>query len=220
MYVERVHNQHSGSCVLLRESFRADGKVRKRTVANLTDWPEHVVEGLQRLLRGETVGGKLEDAFETISTRPHGHVAAVLGTLETDDSQLVLADIPGLIEGAAQGAGLGHEFLAHVERCRMLVHVVAVADEEIPDPFARYGAVRAELAEYGHGLAGLPELVAISKADLVPESDAAEVASSNARASASVRPKAAPTNWDASARRSAPNLSAAICAPPFAHSAL
>src|SRR5437016_1024954 len=82
MYVERVHNQHSGSCVLLRESFRADGKVRKRTVANLTDWPEHVVDGLQRLLRGETVGQKLEDAFETVSTRPHGHVAAVLGTLE------------------------------------------------------------------------------------------------------------------------------------------
>src|SRR5829696_8408247 len=82
MYVERVHNQHSGSCVLLRESFRIDGKVRKRTVANLTNWPAEVVDGLQRLLRGEAPGGKLEDSFETTSTRPHGHVAAVLGTLE------------------------------------------------------------------------------------------------------------------------------------------
>lgn len=82
MYVERVHNQHSGSCVLLRESFRVDGKVRKRTIANLTDWPEDVVEGLQRLLRGEAPTGDLKDAFDTTATRPHGHVAAVLGTLE------------------------------------------------------------------------------------------------------------------------------------------
>lgn len=82
MYVERVKNQHSVSCVLLRESFRLDGKVRKRTIANLTDWPEHVVDGLQKLLRGETVSGSLEDSFETVATRPHGHVAAVLGTME------------------------------------------------------------------------------------------------------------------------------------------
>lgn len=82
MYVERVHNQHSGSCVLLRESFRVDGKVRKRTITNLTDWPEHVVDGLQRLLRGESVAGNLEESFETTSTRPHGHVATILGTVE------------------------------------------------------------------------------------------------------------------------------------------
>src|SRR5258708_4478750 len=82
MYVERVNNQHSVSCILLRESFREGGKVRKRTIANLTDWPEQVVEGLQRLLRGESVGGNLEESFEITATRPHGHVAAVLGTLE------------------------------------------------------------------------------------------------------------------------------------------
>jgi hypothetical protein len=82
MYIERLRNQHSVPSVLLRESFRADGKVRKRTIANLTDWPEHVVDGLQRLLRGESIGGDLESAFETIATLPHGHVAAVLRTLE------------------------------------------------------------------------------------------------------------------------------------------
>jgi hypothetical protein len=82
MYVERVHNQRAGSCVLLRESFRVDGKVRKRTIANPSSWPAHVIDGLQRLLRGESVGGRLEDAFDATSTRPHGHVAAVLGTLE------------------------------------------------------------------------------------------------------------------------------------------
>jgi hypothetical protein len=91
MYVERVHNQHSGSCVLLRESFRVDGKVRKRTVANLTQWPAHVIDGLQRLLRGESVSGNLEDSFETTATRAHGHVAAVLGTLDKLDVPRMLA---------------------------------------------------------------------------------------------------------------------------------
>lgn len=91
MYVERVHNQHSGSCVLLRESFRVDGKVRKRTIANLTQWPAHVIDGLQRLLRGESVTGNLEESFETTSTRAHGHVAAVLGTLEKLDVPRILA---------------------------------------------------------------------------------------------------------------------------------
>lgn len=91
MYVERVHNQHSGSCVLLRESFRIDGKVRKRTIANLTQWPAHVIDGLQRLLRGESVSGNLEDSFETTATRAHGHVAAVLGTLDKLDVPRMLA---------------------------------------------------------------------------------------------------------------------------------
>jgi GTPase len=78
----------------------------------------------------------------------------------------VLADIPGLIEGAAEGAGLGHEFLAHVERCRMLVHVVDVAGE---DPIGAYETVRGELSAYGAGLEALPELVVLSKRDLAPD---------------------------------------------------
>lgn len=82
MHTERVHKQHSSSCVLLGEPFRVEGKVRKRTIANLTDWPEAVVGGLQRLLRGESVTGSSDDAFEITSSRPHGHVADVLGTIE------------------------------------------------------------------------------------------------------------------------------------------
>jgi GTP-binding protein len=78
----------------------------------------------------------------------------------------VLADIPGLIEGAAEGAGLGHEFLAHVERCRMLVHVVDVAGG---DPIGAHGTVRSELSAYGAGLESLPELVVLSKRDLAPD---------------------------------------------------
>jgi GTP-binding protein len=92
----------------------------------------------------------------------------VLGTLERDDRQLVLADIPGLIEGASAGAGLGHEFLAHVERCRLLVHVLDLAPLDGSDPEANHATVEAELREHGHGLAELPRMIALSKADLVP----------------------------------------------------
>ena len=114
---------------------------------------------------------RLTRAAPKVAGYPFTTTAPVLGTLELPDRQLVLADIPGLIEGAAEGAGLGHEFLAHVERCRMLVHVVAIATEDGADPFERYGAVRSELGEYGHGLGRLPELVVISKADLAPPED-------------------------------------------------
>ena len=81
----------------------------------------------------------------------------MLGTIDDGERQLVLADIPGLIEGAAEGAGLGHEFLAHVERCRVLVHLLAVdppATSAIP--IERYETVRGELAAYGAGLDGCP----------------------------------------------------------------
>jgi GTP-binding protein len=79
----------------------------------------------------------------------------------------VVADIPGLIEGAAEGAGLGHEFLAHVERCSMLVHLVEIAPLD-GDPAGNYETVRDELSAYGAGLERLPVLVALSKRDLAP----------------------------------------------------
>jgi GTP-binding protein len=78
-----------------------------------------------------------------------------------------------LIEGAAEGAGLGHEFLAHVERCSMLVHLVDVAPMD-RDPVADYETVRGELAAHGAGLERLPELVALSKRDLLPPEEVAE----------------------------------------------
>ena len=96
----------------------------------------------------------------------------MLGTLERDERQLVLADIPGLIEGASAGAGLGHEFLAHVERCRLLVHVLDLAPLDGSDPVENHATVEAELREHGHGLAGLPRILCLSKADLVPPGEA------------------------------------------------
>jgi GTP-binding protein len=91
----------------------------------------------------------------------------VLGTLERDGRQLVLADIPGLIEGASAGAGLGRDFLAHVERCRLLVHVLDLAPVDGSDPEANFATIEAEVRDYDPRLAGLPRILALSKADLV-----------------------------------------------------
>ena len=117
---------------------------------------------------------RLTRADPKVADYPFTTVEPNLGTIELDDRQLVIADIPGLIEGAAAGAGLGHEFLAHVERCRLLVHLVEVAPSE-GDPDSNYETVRGELAGYGGGLGELPEIVALSKVDLLPEQEAEEL---------------------------------------------
>ncbi len=116
---------------------------------------------------------RLTRAAPKVADYPFTTLEPALGTLETADRQVVIADIPGLIEGAAEGAGLGHEFLAHVERCAMLVHVVELAPAE-GEPLENYRAVRAELAAHGAGLEALPELVVLSKSDLWTEADIAD----------------------------------------------
>jgi GTP-binding protein len=113
---------------------------------------------------------RLTRADPKVADYPFTTVEPNLGTIELDDRQVVLADIPGLIEGAAEGAGLGHEFLAHLERCRLLVHLIEVAPSE-GDPDSNYETVRGELTGYGAGLERLPEIVALSKVDLLPEPD-------------------------------------------------
>jgi GTP-binding protein len=112
---------------------------------------------------------RMTRADPKVAGYPFTTISPVLGTIESDERQAVLADIPGLIEGAAEGAGLGHEFLAHVERCAMLVHLVELVPAE-GDPEANYAAVRRELSSYGAGLDGLPELVVLSKRDLLEPS--------------------------------------------------
>ena len=90
-----------------------------------------------------------------------------LGVVDVDGREFVLADIPGLIEGAHEGVGLGDRFLGHVERCRVLLHLI---DGTAEDAGAAYKTVRAELAAYGHDLTEKPEIVALNKADaLSPE---------------------------------------------------
>jgi GTP-binding protein len=113
----------------------------------------------------------LTRARPKVADYPFTTVEPVLGTIDDGERQLVLADIPGLIEGAAEGAGLGHEFLAHVERCRVLVHLVAIDPYEERPPAEAYRTVRDELAAHGAGLGELPEMVVLSKSDLLPERD-------------------------------------------------
>ena len=97
-----------------------------------------------------------------------------LGVVEVDGREFVLADIPGLIEGAHEGAGLGDRFLGHVERCRVLLHLVDGTGEHAGEA---YKTVRAELEAYGQGLAEKPEIVALNKADaLTPEQRKQQVA--------------------------------------------
>jgi len=117
---------------------------------------------------------RLTRAQPKVADYPFTTLEPVLGTLERDDRQLVIADIPGLIEGASSGAGLGHEFLAHVERCRLLVHVLDLKPLDGSDPAENFDTVEAELRDHGHGLAGLPRLLALSKSDLVTEEEASQ----------------------------------------------
>ncbi|MGH9200851.1 MAG: IS1634 family transposase [Vicinamibacterales bacterium] len=91
MYIERVPNRSSPPAILLRESFRDGGRVRKRTLANLSAWPGHRIEAMAAVLKGQSVVGNLEDAFEIIRSRPHGHVTAILGTLSRVKLHQVLA---------------------------------------------------------------------------------------------------------------------------------
>ena len=98
-----------------------------------------------------------------------------LGVVYVEEGvSFVLADIPGIIEGAAEGAGLGHDFLRHIDRCRLLIHVVDVSGSEGRDPVADFEAIQAELKEYGSGLENRPMLVAGNKVDIAADRSALE----------------------------------------------
>ena len=93
-----------------------------------------------------------------------------LGVIYVDDGvSFVMADIPGIIEGASEGAGLGHDFLRHIDRCRLLVHIVDVSGSEGRDPVEDFEKINAELASYSPELAKRPMLVAANKCDLIPD---------------------------------------------------
>ncbi|WP_163270830.1 GTPase ObgE [Chelativorans alearense] len=94
-----------------------------------------------------------------------------LGVVRIDAREFVMADIPGLIEGAHMGAGIGDRFLGHVERTRVLLHLVSAREEDVGQAYA---TVRGELAAYGHGLEEKPEVLALSQADLLDEEARAE----------------------------------------------
>src|SRR6266516_4124444 len=115
---------------------------------------------------------RISNARPKVAAYPFTTIQPVLGTVDSDERQLVVADVPGLIEGASEGAGLGHEFLAHLERARVLIHVIDVADE---DPAGRFRAIDQELAAYGAGLAERPQVVVLNKVDLLRRSPTFQV---------------------------------------------
>ena len=124
---------------------------------------------------------RMTRAQPKVAAYPFTTLEPVLGTIDADDRQLVVADIPGLIEGASEGAGLGHDFLAHVERTRLLVHVLDLAPLDGSDPVSNFDVIERELAGHDARLASLPRVLALSKADLVP-SEVASAAASDWRA--------------------------------------
>ena len=121
MYIEAVPNRSSPPAILLRESYRQDGKVRKRTLCNLSDWPTAHIEGLRGVLKGGTVIAAEHDAFTVTRTLPHGHVAAALGT--------------------AHKIGLDRIIGPDGDRCRDLVLALLVG--RILDPMSKLAAARA-----------------------------------------------------------------------------
>jgi GTP-binding protein len=117
-----------------------------------------------------TLLAALTSARPKIADYPFTTLVPNLGVARLDDRELVVADIPGLIEGASRGLGLGEEFLRHVERTRLLVHVV---DASRPDPLEDIATIDTELGSYGRGLEGRPQLVALNKLDLPEAREAA-----------------------------------------------
>lgn len=114
-----------------------------------------------------TLLSRVSRARPEIADYPFTTKVPHLGIVQLDiDRTLVMADIPGLIEGAHAGAGLGHEFLRHIERTRVLVHLVEPQPTDGTDPVENYRAIRRELELYGRGLPERPEIVAVSKAEL------------------------------------------------------
>ena len=99
-----------------------------------------------------------------------------LGVVRHRGREFVLADIPGLIEGAADGAGIGDRFLGHIERCRVLIHLIDITGQGDQDPAEAMRVVEEELTAYGAGLDGKPRLVALNKLDLADSELAAEFA--------------------------------------------
>ena len=120
MYIEAVPNRNSPPAILLRESYRENGKVRKRTLCNLSDWPAAHIEGLRGVLRGGTVIPAERDAFTVTRTLPHGHVAAALGT--------------------ARKIGLDRILGPDGNRCRDLVLALLLA--RIVDPASKLATAR------------------------------------------------------------------------------
>ncbi|MCW1967075.1 MAG: GTPase ObgE [Anaerolineae bacterium] len=142
----------------------------------------------------------LTAAKPKIAAYPFTTLVPNLGVAKiSEDRSVVVADIPGLIEGASQGLGLGHEFLRHIERTRVLIHLIDGMSE---DPIKDYQTIQAELAAFGHGLAQKPQVLAITKMDLPDARAAYELYGAELRALSAVHV----AEWEKAAKTELPKL--------------
>lgn len=118
-----------------------------------------------------TLLSKISGAKPKIANYHFTTLSPNLGVVRHNEDEFIVADIPGLIEGAAQGAGLGHEFLRHIERTRMLVHIVDISGVEGRNPIEDFLAINSELKEYSEKLGELPQIVALNKTDIFGADD-------------------------------------------------
>ncbi|PPQ31773.1 hypothetical protein CCS01_16805 [Rhodopila globiformis] len=137
MYIEAVPNRNSPPAILLRESYRHEGKVGKRTLCNLSDWSPAHIEGLRGVLKGGTVIPADQDAFTVTRSLPHGHVAAALGTPSSGYSSGFAA---GTLASLARRIGLDRLLGPDGDRCRDLVLALLIG--RILDPVSKLGAAR------------------------------------------------------------------------------
>ncbi len=120
-----------------------------------------------------TLLGAITQAKPKIANYHFTTLSPNLGVLRRYDKTCVVADIPGLIEGASQGVGLGHQFLRHIERTRLIVHIVDISGSESREPQQDFVTINQELASYSEVLATRPQIIALNKADLLPEDSTA-----------------------------------------------
>jgi GTP-binding protein len=119
-----------------------------------------------------TLVSRSSKAKPKIAAYPFTTLEPVLGIVElTDFRRFVMADIPGLIKNAHNGAGLGYEFLKHIERTKILVHILDIAPLDGSDPIENYNTIRQEISEYSSKLADKPEIIALNKIDLESEQE-------------------------------------------------
>jgi GTPase len=115
-----------------------------------------------------TLLARVSRARPKIADYPFTTLRPQLGVVSVHGEEFVLADLPGLIEGASEGAGLGHRFLGHVERCAVLLHLIDATEEDI---VGHWRTIRGELEAYGHDLIDKPEIIALNKADALTEDE-------------------------------------------------
>jgi GTP-binding protein len=176
-------SKHDQCLVVAKENFKSSTNQSPRETTPGEPIEEHVLRLELKLIAdigfvGLPNAGKstllsvVTAARPKIADYPFTTLQPHLGIAELDiDRRLVMADIPGLIEGAADGAGLGHRFLRHVERTGALVHLLDVFPEDGSDPVANYKTIRGELERYSSELAAKEEMIVFTKIDLLPEEE-------------------------------------------------